>query len=52
MGNMVLFDSTGRLKKYNEISEICEEFYSIRYKYYETRKEYLQSTIKRELEVF
>lgn len=49
--NMVLFNSEGRLHKYLEISEIMEEFYEIRYKFYESRKEYLTSAIKRDLEI-
>jgi len=49
--NMVLFNSEGRLHRYTEISEIMEEFYEIRYKFYQSRKVYLQSAIKRELEI-
>ena len=49
--NMVLFNSEGRLEKYEEISVIMEEFYNVRYKHYENRKEYLKSAVKRELEI-
>jgi len=49
--NMVLFNSEGRLEKYEDTSVILEEFYTVRFKYYQNRKEYLQSAIKRELEI-
>jgi DNA gyrase/topoisomerase IV subunit A len=39
------------LQKYVEVSEICDEFYTLRYKYYENRKEYLISAIKKEFEI-
>jgi len=48
---MVLFNSEGRLEKYEDTSVILEEFYTVRFKYYQNRKEYLQSAIKRELEI-
>jgi hypothetical protein len=37
---MVLFNSLGKLQKYKDIADICEEFYELRYKYYENRKDY------------
>ena len=39
--NMVLFDSNNKLKKYSNIEEIINEFYTIRLDYYIQRKKYL-----------
>ena len=52
INNMVLFNSLGKLQKYKDIADICEEFYELRYKYYENRKDYQISVIKRDLEIF
>ena len=38
---MVLFDSNNKLKKYSNIEEIINEFYTIRLDYYIQRKKYL-----------
>ena len=43
--NMVLFDSNGCLKKYESPLEILSEFYPIRYKFYQKRKEYLENML-------
>lgn len=48
---MVLFNTERRLKKYANVSEIMEEFFSVRLKYYGKRKEYLVSKIQREIEI-
>jgi len=39
--NMVLFDHNNKIKKYNNINEIFDEFYEVRLSYYEKRKKYL-----------
>lgn len=36
--NMVCFDEEGRIKKYNDVSEILEDFYHLRLIYYQKRK--------------
>ncbi|KAI8823024.1 DNA topoisomerase, partial [Fimicolochytrium jonesii] len=47
--NMVLFDKDGRLRKYESVQEILEEFYELRLEYYEKRKAYLTAKLKSEL---
>lgn len=49
--NMVLFNQDGKLKKYDSISEIMQEFYELRLKFYEQRKKYLISQKIRDLEL-
>ena len=43
--NMVLFDSKNKIKKYNNIEEIINEFYEVRLDYYKQRKNYLLSKV-------
>ena len=45
LNNMVLFDSKGCLRRYETPIEILQEFYTIRYKYYVKRKEYLENML-------
>ena len=49
--NMHLFDSEDKLKKYNTIPEIIDDYYVKRLEMYETRKTYLINELKRELMV-
>jgi DNA topoisomerase-2 len=49
--NMVLFDRNLKIRKYNQIEDILEEFYELRISYYERRKTYLLSNLKRDLEI-
>ena len=49
--NMVLFDSKGKIKKYEDTKEILKEFYKIRLSYYQKRKDALLAKIGKELEV-
>ncbi|CAD8099307.1 unnamed protein product [Paramecium primaurelia] len=51
MTNLVLFNEKGLLKRYSNVSEILEEFYQTRIKYYQLRKEYLLSKYQNELEL-
>lgn len=48
--NMVAFDSEGRIRKYNSISEIIQEFYDVRLVMYQKRKESILAEYSRELE--
>lgn len=48
LNNMVAFDAIGRIKKYNSILEILEEFYSLRLTFYQKRKEYLTKKLTEE----
>ena len=49
--NMVLFDPEGKLKKYNTVEDIIATFYDLRMKYYQIRKNYMISVIKKEVAV-
>jgi DNA topoisomerase-2 len=49
--NMHLFDSEDKLKKYNTIPEIIDDYYVKRLDMYEIRKTYLINELKRELMV-
>ena len=48
---MVLFDPEGKLKKYNTVEDIIATFYDLRLKYYQIRKNYMISVIKKEVAV-
>ena len=50
ISNMVLFDSNNKIKKYNNVEEIFDEFYKVRLEYYEKRKNYLLNKIGYALE--
>ena len=43
--NMVLFDSKNKIKKYNNVEEIINEFYDVRLDYYKQRKNYLLAKV-------
>ena len=47
--NMVLFDPNGKLKKYTSVEEIMQTFYDLRLNYYQKRKEYMISVIKKDV---
>ena len=47
--NMVLFSPEGKLKKYNTIEEILQTFYDLRLTYYQLRKDYMISVLKKEV---
>ncbi|KAH0726097.1 hypothetical protein KY284_001962 [Solanum tuberosum] len=47
--NMHLFDSKGKIKKYDAPEEILEEFYHVRLEYYEKRKKTLLEILELEL---
>lgn len=49
LGNMVAFDSMGRIKKYTDVLEILKEFYYLRLEYYEKRKSYMVDKLQSEL---
>ncbi|CAO1613505.1 unnamed protein product [Sympodiomycopsis kandeliae] len=44
--NMVLFDAQGKIKKYTSPEEILDDFYMLRFGYYQKRKEYLVEDLK------
>lgn len=47
--NMVLYDDKERLKKYNDVTEIIDEFCVVRYKLYNKRKQYTLKKLKERL---
>ena len=47
--NMHLFDSGDKLKKYNKIEEIIDDYFETRLKMYEDRKEFMINALEREL---
>ena len=47
--NMYLFDENGQIKKYNDIYEILDYFYSFRLHWYQVRKDYILSNLELEM---
>lgn len=47
--NLVCFDQEGRIRKYEKIEDIVSEFYDLRRKYYQKRKEHLLGELNLEL---
>lgn len=47
--NMNLFNSEDKLKKYESVEEIIDDYYQIRLEYYEDRKEYMIDALEREI---
>ncbi|MCJ1386739.1 DNA topoisomerase 2 [Xylographa soralifera] len=48
--NLVAFDAEGRITKYATVEDILKEFFALRIKFYEKRKEYQLSEFNKELE--
>merc|ERR1719387_3182076 len=51
LSNMVLFDASGKIAKYNTALDILQEFCSIRRQVYNKRKAYLVAKLDREREI-
>ena len=49
--NYVLFDHTGKIKKYANEFEIIDDFYHLRLTLYERRKDYLLKKLLKEYEI-
>lgn len=47
--NMHLFDAEDKLKKYNKVEEIIDDYFETRLKMYEVRKAYVINALEREL---
>ena len=47
--NMNLFNSEDKLRKYDTVDEIIDDYYDIRLEYYEDRKDYLIENLEKEL---
>lgn len=50
LSNMVLFDTQGRIKKYENVEEILRDFYYVRLDYYQRRKDNLARELSNHLE--
>ncbi|GES61190.1 DNA topoisomerase II [Aspergillus terreus] len=48
--NLVAFDPEGRITKYASVEDIMKEFYAVRLKYYERRKQYQLNEMQKELD--
>jgi DNA topoisomerase-2 len=48
---MVLFDRNMKIRKYSKVDDILEELYEARLQYYKRRKNFLLSSLKRNLEI-
>jgi DNA topoisomerase-2 len=51
MTNMNLYNAKGKITKYDEPSEILEDFYAFRYGFYEKRKAYMIKLLENELNI-
>ncbi|KAL1925022.1 uncharacterized protein VTP21DRAFT_4676 [Calcarisporiella thermophila] len=51
MNNMVCFDKEGRIKKYQSVEEILQEFYDIRFEYYQRRKQKLLDKFREDYKI-
>lgn len=51
ISNMHLFDKNNKLKKYENVEDILEEFYDIRYSYYEKRKKFLLESMEKDVDI-
>ncbi|KAJ2059245.1 DNA topoisomerase 2, partial [Coemansia sp. S2] len=49
--NMVCFDRAGRLRRYGSAEEIIEDFYPLRLRYYQLRKENMAEKLGRDLQM-
>ena len=49
--NMNLFDSNEKLKNYNDVKDIINDFYDIRLKFYQKRKDHLIERLSRECDI-
>lgn len=47
--NFVLLDKNGKIKEYNNVEEILEEYYKIRYDIYNKRKQFQLNEIKQQI---
>ena len=51
LSNMVLWNSQGEIKRYEHVNDILQEFFDVRYEFYEKRRTYLVSKLEREIDV-
>ena len=51
LSNMVLFNSEGKIRRYEKVDDILQEFFSMRLQFYEKRKEYFASELERDIDI-
>ncbi len=51
VNNLMAFGPDGKIKKYETVLEILQEFYTVRLEYYSKRKEYLTDVLTEEWEI-
>ena len=51
LGNIHLYNKNGTIKKYKDIKDIVDEFFGIRLKVYQTRKDFIMAKLKNELDI-
>jgi len=49
LSNMVMYDQNGNLKKYDNVNDILENYFTVRMEYYEKRKKFQLESLKQEL---
>ncbi|KAG8738906.1 DNA topoisomerase 2 [Ceratobasidium sp. 428] len=49
-GNMICFDVNGKIKKYRSPEEVLEDFYPVRLRYYQKRKQHMCDELERQFE--
>ena len=49
--NMNLFNAEDKLKKYNNICEIIDDYFNVRLEYYKIRKDYIVNALEKELQI-
>ncbi|QLQ78910.1 hypothetical protein HG537_0B02580 [Torulaspora globosa] len=52
LNNMVAFSPQSKIKKYDSVAEILEEFFYVRLEYYQKRKDYMANRLQWEVEKF
>ncbi|SCV05485.1 LANO_0H08526g1_1 [Lachancea nothofagi CBS 11611] len=50
LANMVAFDPQGRIKKYEDVRDMLNDFYYVRLEYYQKRKDYMSERLQWQVE--
>lgn len=51
MGNLILWNANGKIKKYESVYEVIDDFYSVRLDYYGKRKDYILEKLEKEKKI-
>jgi DNA topoisomerase-2 len=49
--NMNLFNAEDKLKKYNNVCEVIDDYFNVRLEYYKIRKDYIVNALEKELQI-